>query len=227
MSPSRNPTCETPSGPHGRPSACPGGPPVHERVGRQPPLADWQPIVVPEPSWALKVPRTLPELDQPIWMMCFSRVCPAHARGTEDAPLQRGFLRLDPGTSGLAAGCGLGGAGPPEPSRGAGELGKRERRQLRSYLEGLVLHLLKWRYQPDYRRRSWHNSTEENWHQIPEEIQQNRTLGEHLPTLLQVCYPRARRIAAQQTRLPLTTFPATCPWIVDQVLAETFWPGEA
>ena len=37
------------------------------------------------------------------------------------------------------------------------DLGRSARKELRSYLEGLVLHLLKWRYQPDYRSRSWHD----------------------------------------------------------------------
>ena len=40
-------------------------------------------------------------------------------------------------------------------------------------------------------------------------------------------YPHARRLAAVGTGLPLTTFPATCPWAGEQVLDEDFWPGVA
>jgi enoyl-CoA hydratase/carnithine racemase len=36
-----------------------------------------------------------------------------------------------------------------------GDLSKRERDAIESHLETLVLHLLKWRYQPDRRTRSW------------------------------------------------------------------------
>lgn len=34
----------------------------------------------------------------------------------------------------------------------------------------------------------------------------------------------ARRQASRDTRLPETTFPATCPWSVKQLLDEEFWP---
>lgn len=102
-------------------------------------------------------------------------------------------------------------------------LGRSERKELRSLLEGLVLHLLKWRYQPDYQGRSWRDSIEENRACIPEALQETPSLGPQLPTLLGECYPRARRKAARQTRLPLATFPAICLWSVEQLLAEDFY----
>jgi Domain of unknown function DUF29 len=71
-------------------------------------------------------------------------------------------------------------------------LGRSERKGLRSYLEGLVLHLLKWRYRPDYRSRSWRDNIEENRVCVPEGLQENTGLRLQLPTLLQECYPRAR-----------------------------------
>jgi hypothetical protein len=104
------------------------------------------------------------------------------------------------------------------------DLGRSARKELRSYLEGLVLHLLKWRYQPDYQTRGWRDSIEENRACVPEGLQENPSLRPQLPILLQECYPRARRKAARQTRLPLTTFPETCPWTVEQVIATDFWP---
>jgi len=104
------------------------------------------------------------------------------------------------------------------------DLGRSARKELRSYLEGLILHLLKWYYQPDYRGRSWRDTIEENRACVPESLQEHSSLRPQLPTLLQECYPRARRKAARQTRLPLVTFPDTCPWSVDQVLDADFWP---
>jgi hypothetical protein len=103
-------------------------------------------------------------------------------------------------------------------------LGRSERREIRSYLEGLVLHLLKWRYQPDYQSRSWRDSIEENRARIPDCLRENPSLRPQLPTLLEECYPHARRKAARQTRLSLATFPDVCPWTVERVLDVTFWP---
>lgn len=108
------------------------------------------------------------------------------------------------------------------------DLGRSARKELRSYLEGLVLHLLKWRYQPDYRGRSWRDSIEENRARIPDCLAESPSLRPQLPKLLQECYPHAQRKAARQTRLPLATFPETCPWTVEQILDDDFWPeGDA
>ncbi len=105
------------------------------------------------------------------------------------------------------------------------DLGRSARKELRSYLEGLVLHLLKWYYQPDYQSRSWRDSIVENRARIPDGLEESPSLRPKLPTLLQECYPHARRKAARQTHLPLATFPETCPWNVEQVLADDFWPS--
>jgi hypothetical protein len=105
------------------------------------------------------------------------------------------------------------------------DLGRGARKELRAYLEGLVLHLLKWRYQPDYQTRSWRDSIAENRARIPDCLTESPSLRPQLPTLLQECYPHARRRAARQTRLPPTTFPETSPWTVEQVLDAAFWPA--
>jgi hypothetical protein len=74
---------------------------------------------------------------------------------------------------------------------------------------------------------SWRDRIEENRACVPEGLQDNPSLRPQLPTLLLECYPRARRKAARQTRLSLLTFPDTCPWTVEQILDETFWPEAA
>jgi len=104
------------------------------------------------------------------------------------------------------------------------DLGRSARKELRCYLEGLVLHLLKWRYQPDYQSHSWRDSIVENRARIPDCLTESPSLHPQLPSLLQECYPHARRRAARQTRLPPTIFPETSPWTVEQVLDATFWP---
>jgi hypothetical protein len=71
------------------------------------------------------------------------------------------------------------------------DLGRSARKELRSYLEGLVLHLLQWCYQPDYRTRSWRDSIAENRARIPDCLTESPSLRPQLPTLLQECYPHA------------------------------------
>ena len=43
----------------------------------------------------------------------------------------------------------------PHLAEEIGDLSNRERDAIESHLETLVMHLLKWRYQPDRRNRSW------------------------------------------------------------------------
>jgi hypothetical protein len=104
------------------------------------------------------------------------------------------------------------------------DLGRSARQELRSSLEGLVLHLLTWRYQPDYRSRSWRDAIVEHRARIPDCLTESPSLRPQLPMLLQECYPHAQRRAARQTRLSMATFPERCPWTLEQILDTSFWP---
>jgi Domain of unknown function DUF29 len=50
------------------------------------------------------------------------------------------------------------------------------------------------------------------------------SLRRELPGCLAWAYPKARRAAAEETRLPLTTFPEQCPWNLDQLQDDDFLP---
>jgi hypothetical protein len=101
-----------------------------------------------------------------------------------------------------------------------------ERRALGSQLERLLLHLLKWQYQPHRRLtgHSWADSIVDAREQLHDLLDDGDSLAGHVPRLLTRHYPRARRKAARQTRRPLATFPETCPWTIAQVLEDSFWP---
>ncbi|PON14787.1 DUF29 domain-containing protein [Candidatus Entotheonella serta] len=107
-------------------------------------------------------------------------------------------------------------------------LGKSDRRQLGSRLQELMLHLLKWRYQPERRQtgHSWEDSILEQRGSIASLLNDSPSLRRQVLPLMSDHYPRARRRANSQTGLPLSTFPETCPWTEDQILDDDFWPGE-
>jgi hypothetical protein len=102
-----------------------------------------------------------------------------------------------------------------------------ERRALGSRLEVLLLHLLKWQYQPERRRtgHSWEYSIREARERLQDMLDEGESLSGHVPRLVERHYPRAQRKAARQTGLPPATFPATCPWTIAQVLDADFWPS--
>lgn len=107
-------------------------------------------------------------------------------------------------------------------------LGKRDRRELGSRLEILVMHLLKWCYQPKRRQRghSWQRTIWTQRGRIMRLLDQSPGLQPVLPALLRDDYARTRRQTLKETGLPETMLPRQCPWTIEQVLDEDFWPEE-
>jgi Domain of unknown function DUF29 len=103
-------------------------------------------------------------------------------------------------------------------------LGNEQRHAVRSHLRVLLWYLLKWAYQPDHRGASWLTSIGNARAEIADRLEDYPSLRPLVPALLSSAYPRARRLAAAETGLPLGAFPETCPWTVGQVLDEDFWP---
>jgi hypothetical protein len=107
-------------------------------------------------------------------------------------------------------------------------LGKRDRRGLRSRLEVLVLHLLKWCYQPARRQtgHSWSSTIRTQRRDIRLILEDSPSLLRQVPEMIATDYQDVRLNARDETGLPLETFPETCPWTPEQVLDQTFWPDQ-
>jgi len=103
-------------------------------------------------------------------------------------------------------------------------LGKSQHRELGSRLDVLVLHLLKWCYQPRDRSGSWRSTIRTQRRELRRLLQQNPSLRPLVPNAVADGYPDARLDAGDETGLPLATFPAACPWTSAQVLDADFWP---
>jgi flagellar biosynthesis/type III secretory pathway protein FliH len=106
-------------------------------------------------------------------------------------------------------------------------MARSDRRALGNHLKNLLLHLLKWTYQPDKRGPSWQDSIEEAREAIEDLLEESRASME-AETQRQFAkqYARARRKASRETGLALATFPEVCPRPVAQVLDEDFWPED-
>ena len=104
------------------------------------------------------------------------------------------------------------------------ELGKRERRALVSQLTRLVLHLLKWQFQPERRSDSWLDSITDARTQIELSLVDSPSLKAYPAEKLAESYLRARRQAAKQTKLAIETFPEDCPFEIADILTEDWLP---
>lgn len=104
-------------------------------------------------------------------------------------------------------------------------MGKTEKRELISRLVVLLLHLLKWQFQPERRGASWEATIRNQRLDIEEHLADNPSLKARLPEAIQAAYERARNSATAETGLARATFPTTCPWGFDAIINAEFWPG--
>jgi hypothetical protein len=105
------------------------------------------------------------------------------------------------------------------------DLGKSERRALSSQLERTLIHLLKWRYQPEHRSDSWIDSINDGRVQIVKILKDNPSLKSFSASRLQEDYTDARRYAAKQTGLLFDDFPIECPFSIEQVFDDEWFPN--
>jgi hypothetical protein len=103
-------------------------------------------------------------------------------------------------------------------------MGKTEKRELVSRLTVLLLQLLKWRFQPDLRSRSWRLSVREQRLQVVSHLEDNPSLKTLLATAIADAYRLAVIGAERETDLEATTFPTSCPWSFEQMMDDDFWP---
>ena len=103
-------------------------------------------------------------------------------------------------------------------------MGKRDRRELISRLALLLMHLAKWQWQPDKRSQSWRATVKEQRKQMALLLKDSPSLDSFMRYSLQDAWRESARDAAEETGIPLGTFPDTCPWDIDTGVLADWWP---
>ena len=103
-------------------------------------------------------------------------------------------------------------------------MGKSQKRAIESYLKVLLLHLLKWNYQPTMRSGSWRSSIRNSRLGISDRIEESPSLRELPELILEKCYRVARSNAVDETGLDQSVFPEVCPFTIAELLHEDFLP---
>jgi uncharacterized protein DUF29 len=105
------------------------------------------------------------------------------------------------------------------------DLGNNVEHAIESHLERLLLHLLKWRYDPaEEPRRGWQLTIRHARREIAKYLRRNPGL-QHLPEhYLDEAYRYVREDASIDTGFSLAMFPETCPWTIAQILDMEFLP---
>ena len=102
-------------------------------------------------------------------------------------------------------------------------VGASEKREIRSRLEVLCHHLLKWTYQPENRSGSWRASIFEQRQRLLDILDDSPSLRPYPAKVLTRSYDLGRRKAELETAL--LELPCECPWTIEQIIDQEFWPG--
>ena len=104
------------------------------------------------------------------------------------------------------------------------DMGSNDKHALLSNLRVVLLHLLKYKYQPAYRGNSWLSSIVEHRQRIEELLEKSPSLKSSLSEFLPKAYSRAMKGAAKETGLPISTFPEEFPFTLEETLDIDFLP---
>ncbi|HME83775.1 MAG TPA: DUF29 domain-containing protein [Roseiarcus sp.] len=103
-------------------------------------------------------------------------------------------------------------------------MGRAEKRELVNRLEILLLHLLKWRFQPGFRSASWNSTIREQRLRLLSHLRDNPSLKAKMDEALAEAYELAVIGAARETGLPEGDFPKCSPFRYEQAMDNRFWP---
>ena len=104
-------------------------------------------------------------------------------------------------------------------------LGRSEFSALVSAYRVILIHMLKWDFQPERRTRSWVLSIRTERVGVEEELQDSPGLKTRMGEAVERAYRRARMEAASQMRRSEKMLPETCPYAPDEIMGRRFeWP---
>jgi hypothetical protein len=103
-------------------------------------------------------------------------------------------------------------------------MSRSEKRAVYSNLKILLMHLLKYRYQPTKRSNSWRSTIREHRQRLKRAFEESPSLKNYFNENFPDCYQNARELAADETGLALEVFPMACPFSQPEILDTEYLP---
>lgn len=104
------------------------------------------------------------------------------------------------------------------------DIGRSEKRAVYSNLKILLLHLLKYRYQPDMRSNSWLGSIVEHRQRLNRAFKESPSLKPYYTEMFAEVYGEARELAAAETGMDIEVFSAVSLFSPEEVLRSNYLP---
>ena len=111
---------------------------------------------------------------------------------------------------------------------------EQDKKQFKGLLYELLLDLLQWQYQPDTRFKPqadinqtqtvWINSITYQRDKIHQLLEESPSLRDLIPASIIKRYPIVRALIANVEGMDIAELPMECPYTIEQLLDEQFWP---
>lgn len=98
-------------------------------------------------------------------------------------------------------------------------MGNSDKTALESNLRVLLMHLLKWAYQPEKRSNSWKSSIVEHCLRLHKAFKKSPTLKNYFDEIFEETYQDAKSWASAETGINKKNFPNECPFDKEYVLS--------
>ncbi|MBF0317935.1 MAG: DUF29 domain-containing protein, partial [Nitrospirae bacterium] len=103
-------------------------------------------------------------------------------------------------------------------------MGRNNKRELASRLMVLIMHLLKWQYQPKRRGESWSTTIRNQRTDIELLLEDSPSLKHNIETATTKGFIIAKRGFEVETGINAKELPETCPYTLEQLMDHDFWP---
>lgn len=103
------------------------------------------------------------------------------------------------------------------------DMGRSEKRAVYSNLKILLLHLLKYRYQPEKRSKSWLSSICEHRQRLHRSFRESPSLKNYFEIVIPESFEDARELTSKETGLNINSLPNECPFSIEEILDREFF----
>ncbi|MDJ0580163.1 DUF29 domain-containing protein [Crocosphaera sp.] len=104
------------------------------------------------------------------------------------------------------------------------DMGISQKKAVKSNSRILLMHLLKWKYQPSKCSKSWKCSIIEHRKRIRDSFEDSPSLKVYFADNFDLCYQDARELAAAETGLSINEFPIESPFSQQDTLKPDYFP---
>ena len=104
------------------------------------------------------------------------------------------------------------------------DMGKNKKTELESCLVQLLMHLLKWQFQPGRKGTSWRKTIVEQRRQLVLLLKDSPSLKHIMNETLKEAYDMADDDFQAETGISKKKVPTECPYTFEQVMDREFWP---